>query len=142
MQRQVQQNEVIKGCGFHHIAVRTSDWDASIQFWTEGLGLHKAIEWGEAPTRACMLDMGDGNYLELFERAPLENKEAEAPILHLCLRTDDVDAATEKARAAGATITMEPVNPSVFTDKGLKIRISFFTGPGGEVCEFFQSDIL
>ena len=146
MQREIQQNEILKGSGFHHVAVRTHDWDASLKFWIEGLGFHKAIEWSEAPTRACMLDMGDGNYLELFEREKLANiensTEVEAPILHFCLRTEDVDAATEKARAAGATITVEPVDPPVFTDKGLKIRISFFVGPGGEVCEFFQSDIL
>ena len=142
MERKIQPNEIVKGSGFHHVAVRTHDWDASLKFWIEGLGFHQAIEWSEAPTRACMLDMGDGNYLELFERAKLETTEAEAPILHFCLRTDDVDAATEKARAAGATITTEPVDPPVFSDKGLKIRISFFVGPGGEVCEFFQSDIL
>ena len=142
MERKIQQNEVVKGSGFHHVAVRTHDWDASLNFWIEGLGFHKAIEWSESPTRACMLDMGDGNYLELFERAPLEDTSAEAPIMHFCLRTDDVDAATEKARAAGATVTCEPTDPSVFADKGWKVRISFVTGPSGEVCEFFQSDIL
>jgi len=142
MERKIQQNEVVAGSGFHHVAVRTHDWDASLKFWIEGLGFHKAIEWSEAPTRACMLDMGDGNYLELFEREKLESTEAESPILHFCLRTDDVDAATEKARVAGAKITVEPVDPPVFSEKGFKIRISFFTGPGGEVCEFFQSDIL
>ena len=142
MQREIQPNEIVKGCGFHHVAVRTHDWDASQKFWIEGLGFHPAIEWSEAPTRACMLDMGDGNYLELFEREKLETADAEAPILHFCLRTNDVDAATEKARKAGATITVEPVDPPVFQEKGFKIRISFFVGPGGEVCEFFQSDIL
>ena len=146
MQREIQPNEIVKGCGFHHVAVRTHDWDASLKFWIEGLGFHPAIEWGEAPSRACMLDMGEGNYLELFEREKLPHiqngTEAEAPILHFCLRTDNVDAATEKARIAGATITTEPVDPPVFSEKGFKIRISFFTGPGGEVCEFFQTPDL
>lgn len=140
--RKIQENEVVKGCGFHHVAVRTPDWDASLKFWCEGMGFHPALEWGEAPTRACMLDTGDGNYLELFEREPLENIEAEAPILHFCFRADDVDAATEKARVAGAVVTMEPRDPPVFAEKGLKVRISFVKGPGGELCEFFQSDTL
>lgn len=142
MQRKIQANEVVKGCGFHHVAVRTPDWDASMKFWCEGLGFHRAIEWGEAPRRACMLDTGDGNYLELFEREPLADTEAEAPILHFCFRADDVDAATEKAVAAGAKVTAQPTDPPVFAAKGLKVRISFVQGPAGEICEFFQSDAL
>ena len=142
MERKIQPNEIVKGSGFHHVAVRTHDWDASLKFWIEGLGFHQAIEWSEAPTRACMLDMGDGNYLEIFERERLENFDAEAPHLHFALRTTDVDAATEKARAAGAKVACEPTDPSVFDDKGWKVRISFVQGPSGEVCEFFQSDIL
>lgn len=135
-------NEVVKGCGFHHVAVRTPDWDASLKFWCEGLGFVLKMEWGQAPSRACLLDTGDGNYLELFEREPLENTDVMAPILHFCFRADDVDAATERAREAGATVTTEPFDPSVFAEKGHKVRIAFVKGPGGELCEFFQSDIL
>lgn len=135
-------NQVIKGCGFHHVAVRTPDWEGSLNFWLNGMGFQKRIEWGEAPRRAAMLDTGDGNYLELFEREPLQNTEADAPILHFCFRTDDCDAAVEKARLAGATVTMEPANPEVFTARSMKVRIAFIKGPAGEVCEFFQSDEL
>jgi glyoxylase I family protein len=142
MRRDKHNNTTIAGSGFHHVAVRTPDWDGSIRFWTQGLGLGVALEWGEAPRRACLLDMGDGNYLELFEREPLENVDAEAPIMHFCLRTDDCDAAVEKARAAGAEVTMEPKEPQPFLERGIKARIAFVKGPGGEVCEFFQSDIL
>lgn len=140
--RKIQKNEVVKGCGFHHIAVRTSEWEKSLKFWCEGMGFHLTLDWGEAPERACLLDTGDGNYLELFEREPLKNQDAEAPILHLCFRTDDVDAATERARAAGAQVTVEPRNPPVFVEKGHKVRLSFVKGPSGELCEFFQSDTL
>jgi glyoxylase I family protein len=142
MAKTPQQNTQISGCGFHHVAVRTPDWDGSLNFWTQGLGMNVAVEWGEAPRRAALLDMGDGNYLELFEREPLANTDAEAPILHFCLRTDNCDAAVEKARAAGAQVTVEPTDPDVFAQKGLKVRIAFVKGPGGEVCEFFQNDIL
>jgi glyoxylase I family protein len=136
------ENETISGCGFHHVAVRTPDFDGSVRFWRDGMGFHEAVTWGEKPNRAILLDTGDGNYLELFEREPLGDVEAAAPILHFCLRSDDVDAAVEVARNAGAEVISEPANPPVFAEKGLKVRIAFIRGPGGEVCEFFQSDTL
>lgn len=135
-------NEILKGCGFHHVAVRTPDWDGSLKFWVEGLGFFKAVEWGEAPKRAALLDVGDGNYLELFERDALENTDAEAPILHFCFRVDDCDAAVARAKSIGARVTMEPADPEVFSSRGLKVRIAFIQGPGGEVCEFFQTPDL
>ena len=113
-------------------------------FWQDGLGLNMALEWGETPRRACMLDMGDGNYLEVFERDPLPSGDtvAEGAILHFCFRTDDCAAAVESARAAGAEVTMEPKVPPVFTAKGFTARIAFIKGPDGEICEFFESDAL
>jgi glyoxylase I family protein len=142
MAREIQQNEIIPGCGFHHVAVRTPNWDGSLKFWLEGMGFHKKVEWGQAPTRAALLDMGDGNYLEVFEREALQNTEVEAPIFHFCLRTNDVDASFARAVEAGATVVSEPSDPSVFAEKGMKVRIAFIKGPGGEVCEFFQCDEL
>jgi glyoxylase I family protein len=135
-------NTTIKGCGFHHVAIRTPNWDKSLEFWIDGMGFKQAVQWGEAPSRATLLDTGDGNYLEIFERAPLENTQVDAPILHFCFRTDDVDAATERAREAGARVTMEPANPEVFSARGMKVRIAFIEGPSGEICEFFQSEEL
>jgi glyoxylase I family protein len=98
--------------------------------------------------------MGDGNYLEIFERdvvpqahGSVANQStsgaAEEPnILHFCLRADDVDAAVERARAAGAEVTVEPKYPEPFQKIGLKAKIAFIKGPDGEICEFFQSEAL
>jgi glyoxylase I family protein len=139
-------NQVVPGCGFHHIAIRTSKWDESLAFWTHAMGFKPAVEWGEAPARACMLDTGDGNYLEIFERAAAPAVSmpdgAEPNILHLCFRTDDCDAATERARAAGAEVTSEPRSLAVFGEPKIPIRISFIKGPDGEICEWFQNEIL
>jgi catechol 2,3-dioxygenase-like lactoylglutathione lyase family enzyme len=44
------------------------DFDRSVAFYTDVLGFTKKIEWGQKPGRAVMLDTGDGNYFELFER--------------------------------------------------------------------------
>ncbi len=142
MRRPKHENALVAGCGFHHVAIRTTDWDASLKFWREGLGFESAIEWGEAPGRACMLDMGDGNYLEIFEREPLQNLEAESAILHFCVRTDDCDAAVERARAAGAEVTVEPKSLDISGSITVPVRIAFIKGPGGEICEFFQNEVL
>ena len=135
-------NQVIPGCGFHHIAIRTSNWDKSMRFYCEGLGFTQKIAWGEAPARAVMLDTGDGNYLEVFEResAPEASNigSAEPNILHLCFRADDCAAAVEKARAAGAEVTVEPKYPEPFEKIGIKAKIAFVKGPDGEICEFFE----
>jgi glyoxylase I family protein len=135
-------NQVVSGCGFHHIAIRTSNWDKSLQFYVGGLGFTQKIAWGEAPFRAVMLDTGDGNYLEIFERESAPDASilgsAEPNILHLCFRADSCDAAVEKARAAGAEVTVEPKFPEPFEKIGIKAKIAFVKGPDGEICEFFE----
>ena len=89
-----------------------------------------------------MLDAGSGNYLEVFERA--ENASpAEATILHFALRTDDCAAILEKARAAGAEVTMETTDLTIDSNAGpIPVRIAFFKGPDGEVIELFENTIL
>ena len=136
-------NKLIKGSGFHHIAIRTTNWDASRRFYMDGLGFVERVQWGEEPARACLLDVGDGNYLEIFEReSGSKPAEGEGNLLHWCLRTENCEAATEVARAAGAEVTVEPKVPDVFTARGLKTRIAFVKGPDGEVLEFFESNDL
>ena len=138
-------NQTVPGCGFHHVAIRTSNWDKSLGFWQDAMGFKLAVQWGEAPKRACMLDTGDGNYLEIFERetAPGSTPEGVEPnILHFCFRTADCDAATERARAAGAEVTSEPRTLEVFGEPKIPVRISFIKGPDGEICELFQNEVL
>jgi glyoxylase I family protein len=144
MARPIHPNAAIPGCGFHHVAIRTAKWDESLNFYTQALGFNLRIQWGEAPRRACMLDTGDGNYLEIFERDAIEGGPADerASILHFALRTNDCEAATERARAAGAPVTLEPKVPEPFTKLGLKTKISFVKGPDGEIVEFFESEEL
>ena len=143
-------NRIIPGCGFHHVAIITRDWDKSMAFYCDGLGFAPKINWGEAPRRAVMLDVGDGNYLEVFERDVITEKQPEREnaldgepnLLHLCLRTDDCKAAVETARRAGAEVTVEAKVPDVFTQMGLSTMIAFVKGPDGEIIEFFQSSDL
>ncbi len=125
------------------MAIRTHRFDDSLRFYIDGLGFTQKIAWGDTPARAVMLDTGDGNYLEVFEREGVPPETTgEANILHFALRCDDCESATEAARAAGAKVTMEPKVPDAFTNLGLKTKISFVLGPDGEIVEFFESEGL
>jgi glyoxylase I family protein len=146
-------NAALVGGGFHHVAIRAYDFEASLKFYTEGLGFVRKYGWGkdgraegERDSRAALLDTGDGNYLELFAggtRAP-GSAPPEEVVLHLAFRTDDTDAATERARQAGATVTQEPksVVPTHAEEPAQTFRIAFVRGLDGELIEFFQNDNL
>jgi glyoxylase I family protein len=130
-------NETIGGGGLHHVAIRAFDFDATVQFYSQGLGFTEKIRWGEGDRRAVLLDTGEGDYLEVFAGGKDEPKP-EGAILHFALRTTDCDTAIERARAAGAVVTMEPRDITIASTPPAKIRIAFCKGPDGEVIEFFQ----
>jgi glyoxylase I family protein len=137
-------NVKLSASGFHHIALRARDYEKSLAFYTEGLGFTLAHSWGEGEKRIALLDMGDGNYVELFASAPGQSpppgeEAAPWPYFHLALRSTDVDADIEKVRALGCPITVEPKSVDV---NGKTIRVGFFLGPDGEVLEFFANDEL
>jgi glyoxylase I family protein len=131
-------NSAIAGGGFHHVAIRSADFDRSVRFYTEGLGFRRKIAWGEGTGRAVMLDTGDGNYLEIFANGT-PGEKPEGCIVHFALRTGDCDRAVARARAAGARITVEPRDVLIPSDPPTAVRLAFCTGPDGEVIEFFQN---
>lgn len=133
-------NTVLSGSGFHHIALRARDFDRSLAFYRDSLGFPVAHSWGEGDGRIALLDLGDGNYIELFASQPGQTPDPGSeppawPYFHLALRSTDVDADIEKVRALGCPITVEPKSVPV---NGKTIRVGFFTGPDGEVLEFFS----
>jgi glyoxylase I family protein len=135
-------NAKLAGGGFHHVAIRVRDYDRSLRFYQEVLGFTQAIAWGDAPKRAAMLDTGDGNYLEVFERPDEKWADADPCILHLALRCGDIDAVIDRVRAAGAEITVEPKTLTVGKTQQATIRLAFFKGPDGEVIELFDCPTL
>ena len=136
---------------FHHVAIRAVDFDATVKFYTEGLGfkLHFPFSVPGRIDRAAFLDAGDGRFVEVFgqdsnvqsegrRRQPGEER-TEGALLHFCLRAADTDASYARAIAAGASPRVEPVTRRLSEDPLVEVRIAFVTGPNGEVIEFLQS---
>ena len=99
-------NEIIKGMGFHHSALKVRDLDEAIAFY-EKLGMKFYTSWGEGNGRIAMMDFGDGGILELFAGGN-DNETVDATYIHLALRVDDVDEAYGLALKAGAKPKSEP----------------------------------
>ncbi len=133
-------NKVIQGCGSHHVAIQTRDWDASLKLYCDVLGMELVSEFGSSERKIVLLDMGDGSHIELFQpkadTAQAGSPATNDPIMHIALATTDTRAATEHVRRAGYEITMEPKD--LVLGK-LKVTIAFFKGPNGEELEFFQT---
>ncbi|RTE06740.1 VOC family protein [Paenibacillus whitsoniae] len=131
-------NEKIGGGGFHHVALRANDFEATVKFYTEGLGFQQVQAWGEGDKRIVLLDTGDGNYLEVFAGGNGEPKP-EGYYFHVAFRTNNVDQAVETAVAAGAVVTVAPKNAVLGNTPPTPVRIAFVQGLNGEILEFFQS---
>ena len=136
-------NIVLPGCGFHHIAIRSFDFDKTVQFYTEVLGFGVKIIWGEKPERGVLLNTGDGNYLEAFEGKTTEGHKPEGALIHFALRVNNCNDALERARAAGAPVTMEPTSIEIPNQPNgpTPARIAFIKGPDGETIEFFENSL-
>jgi catechol 2,3-dioxygenase-like lactoylglutathione lyase family enzyme len=133
-------NEVIAGCGAHHIAVQTRDWEGSLRLYRDVLGMSVAAEFGTPERKVMLLDMGDGSHVELIQATATapgpDDRTPTAPLTHLALATTDARAALERVRAAGFTVTSEAKDVDL---NGLQATVAFFRGPSGESIEFFET---
>ena len=91
-------NAAIGGGGFHHVAMKATDFDAAVAFY-KALGFTEKIAWGDGDKRAILLDTGDGNYLEIFAGGSTETKP-EGAVVHFALRTRNCDGAIAAAFSA------------------------------------------
>lgn len=129
---------MIAGLGSHHIAIQTTDYEASVRFYTEVMGMTEVVGFETGGRRAVMLDIGDGSHMELFEPIPGTQPSNDATgniVFHFALQTTDIEAALERVRAAGMEITVELKTVQMGP---LNISLAFFKGPSGEVVEYIQ----
>ncbi len=129
-----------RGVGLHHVALRAVDFDASLRFYTAGLGFQPTLQFEEDGVTVALLDTGNGTYIELFGGGT--GTQAEGAIFHFALHTDDCAVAVERARGAGARIIVEPTDAELVGDTVVPVRYAFCAGPDGEQIEFLQSAYL
>ena len=134
-------NPILGDGGIHHMALRVSDFDRSITFYTTVLGFTERIRWNESPNRIALLDTGNRSYLELFE-AKGDAPKIESAFWHLAFRVADAGACLEHARKAGCPVHVETKTVPNIGNSGIDIRVAFCKGPDGELIEFFQCDEL
>ena len=137
-------NPKLGGGGLHHVAVEAQDFEASLQFYTEGLGFVERLRFPEPGHTVALLDTGDGTYVELFSPTTSGPRAAGGPmpggpaLFHFALRVGDCDAATERARRAGAEVVEAPTDLTLEGDPPVPCRYSFVRGPNGESIELID----
>jgi predicted enzyme related to lactoylglutathione lyase len=96
------------------IALTAADYERSVKFYCEGLGIEPAAVWNNGQGRALVLEMGNAT-LELFDEiqaATIDQIEAEQRIsgqIRFALQVPDLKAAMERLLAHGATLIHPPI---------------------------------
>jgi catechol 2,3-dioxygenase-like lactoylglutathione lyase family enzyme len=124
--------------GFHHVAIKVSDFDRSVKFYSDTLGFELKHVWGTGEGRGALIDIGKDSFLELFAGGELTGR-TEGNWFHIALACTDTRAALEKIREAGCEVTMETKDVTIPSNPPFPIRIAFFKGPDGESVELFQT---
>jgi lactoylglutathione lyase len=96
------------------VAFTVSDYERSIKFYCDGLGIEPTAVWNNGQGRALVLEMGQAT-LELFDKVQAETIdqiEAEQRIsgqIRFAMQVPDVKAAMERLLAHGATLVHSPI---------------------------------
>lgn len=110
---------------FVHTAFTVPDMAVCVAFY-EGLGAKLKVDW----EWGCSMILPDGREFELFTGGEKLTQKPEG-YTHVCLLTDDVEAALERVKQLGGAVAHEPYDWS-------NLRIAFATGLAGEIIEFFM----
>ncbi len=96
------------------VALTASDYERSVKFYCDGLGLEPEQLWNNGQGRALILDMGNAT-LEIFDEIQaqtIDQIEAGQRIsgqIRFALQVPDLKAAMERLLAHGATLVHPPV---------------------------------
>ena len=123
------------------VALTSRDFERSVKFYSEGLGIEPAALWSNDGGRAMMLELGRAS-LELFDEKQAEvidNLEAGKRIsgqFRLALQVPDLQTAMERLLAHGAILVHPPVT-TPWGDINVRlqdpdgIQITLFQAPEG-----------
>ena len=96
------------------VALTVSDFERSVKFYSEGLGLEPADIWNNGQGQALILEMGQAT-LEIFDETQaqtIDQIEAEQRVsgqIRFALQVPDLNAAMERLLAHGAILVHPPV---------------------------------
>jgi catechol 2,3-dioxygenase-like lactoylglutathione lyase family enzyme len=96
------------------IALTVKDYERSVKFYCEGLGIEPAAFWNNGDGKALMLNMGNAA-LEIFDEAQaetidqLEAGKRVSGEIRFALQVPDLEAAMKRLLAHGATLVHPPV---------------------------------
>jgi methylmalonyl-CoA/ethylmalonyl-CoA epimerase len=96
------------------VALTVSDFERSVKFYTEGLGLEPADIWNNGQGQALILEMGKAT-LEVFDETQaqtIDQIEAEKRVsgqIRFALQVPDLDVAMERLLTHGAILVHSPV---------------------------------
>ena len=111
-----------------------AEFEKTIAFYRDLLGMPVVRSWGKDAARGIMLDCG-GGLLEIFANAA--DAPVEGALRHIAFATDDPDGCIAAVRRAGYPVIEEPHDITIPAEVPFPARIAFCKGPVGEKIEFF-----
>ena len=134
----------------HHIALRCRDFDASVDFYRDVMGLSPLLGFKiDGGSRRALLMAGDDDVrVELFEFPDKTELESDPLFMHLCFRSDDCRADLDRVRGLGYEVTEEARTVTLenwcsaesgAAPDACEVTFGFFKGPNGELLEFFEN---
>ena len=120
------------------IALTASDFDRSVKFYCEGLGIEPAAIWNNDGGKALMLEMGTAT-LELFDERQaevidqLEAGKRVSGQIRFALQVPDLESAMKRLLDHGAVLVHPPVQ-TPWGDRNVR-----FQDPDGMQITLFQA---
>jgi catechol 2,3-dioxygenase-like lactoylglutathione lyase family enzyme len=99
--------------GIDQIFIAPKDWEKSLQFWRDGLGLEVAHDWSTGDYHGATLHCGEAR-ITLADPEPERDEEAGFPILqgrpYVYLKVKGLDAMVEDLRERGIEVISGPLD--------------------------------
>jgi len=125
------------------VALTTSDYERSVKFYCDGLGLEPTQLWNNGQGKALILNMGSAT-LEIFDETQaqtidqIEAKQRVSGQIRFALQVPDLKAAMKRLLEHGATLVHPPIitpwgdhNVRLQDPDGMQITL-FQTGDSSE----------